>query len=131
MPDSPTALRCAAGIAGRLPHPLSMAVEREAMRRHSRRELLRSSLALAGFSLLSGCEMPGRQAAKVPRIGLLAVGTREGRAFMIEGFLQGLREHGYVDGQNQAARGCADRARRPPGCQPAKNGRRPRCPSGA
>jgi ABC-type uncharacterized transport system substrate-binding protein len=70
------------------------------MRRHSRRELLQGSLALAAFSLLSGCERLGQQAAKVPRIGFLAVGSREGRAFMIEGFLQGLREHGYVEGQN-------------------------------
>ena len=38
--------------------------------------------------------------AKVHRIGFLAVGSREGRAFLIEGFLQGLREHGYVEGQN-------------------------------
>ena len=53
-------------------------------------------MALAGFSLLSGCETPGQQAAKVPRIGFLAVGSCEGRAFLIEGFLQGLREHGYV-----------------------------------
>src|SRR5215470_17635366 len=44
--------------------------------------------------------MPGQRAAKVPRIGFLAVGSREGRAFLIEGFLQGLREHGYVVGQN-------------------------------
>ena len=57
-------------------------------------------MALAGFSLLSGCETPGQQAAKVPRIGFLAVGSCEGRAFLIEGFLQGLREHGYVEGQN-------------------------------
>src|SRR5205823_12708210 len=42
----------------------------------------------------------GQQAAKVPRIGFLAVGSREGRAFMIDGFLQGLRERGYVAGQN-------------------------------
>ncbi len=47
-------------------------------------------------SLLSGCEKP----AKAPRIGFLAVGSREGRAFLINGFLQGLREHGYVEGQN-------------------------------
>ena len=47
------------------------------MRRYSR-QLLHGSLALTGFSLLSGCEMPGRQAAKVPRIGYLAVGSREG-----------------------------------------------------
>ena len=66
------------------------------MRCHSRRRLLQGSLALAGFSLLSGCE----KGPKVPRIGFLAVGSREGRAFLIEGFLQGLREHGYVEGQN-------------------------------
>jgi putative ABC transport system substrate-binding protein len=40
------------------------------------------------------------QVGKTPRIGVLAVGTREGRASLIEGFLQGLREHGYVVGQN-------------------------------
>jgi putative tryptophan/tyrosine transport system substrate-binding protein len=70
------------------------------MRLHSRRQLLQGSLALAGIGILSGCEMPGQKVAKVPRIGFLAVGSREGRAFLIEGFLQGLREHGYVEGQN-------------------------------
>jgi len=75
-------------------------IEREPMRRHSRRRLLQRSLALAGFGLLAGCEMPGQQTAKVPRIGFLAVGSREGRAFLIEGFLGGLREHGYVEGRN-------------------------------
>ena len=47
-------------------------------------------------AFLSGCE----KGPKVRRIGFLAVGSREGRAFLIEGFLQGLREHGYVEGQN-------------------------------
>src|SRR5437867_11058743 len=70
------------------------------MYRHSRRQILQSSLTLAVFSLLSGCERPGQPAAKVHRIGFLAVGSREGRAFLIEGLLQGLREHGYVEGQN-------------------------------
>jgi putative ABC transport system substrate-binding protein len=70
------------------------------MRSHSRRQFLQGSVVLAGFSLLSGREVGGQQAAKVPRIGFLAVGSREGRAFLIEGFLQGLREHGYVEGQN-------------------------------
>ena len=70
------------------------------MRRFSRRQLLQGSLTLAGFSLLTGCEGPGKPAAKVHRIGFLAVGSREGRAFLIEGFLQGLREHGYVEGKN-------------------------------
>jgi putative ABC transport system substrate-binding protein len=44
--------------------------------------------------------LPGQQPAKVPRIGFLAVGSREGRAPLIEGFHQGLREYGYVEGQN-------------------------------
>jgi len=33
-------------------------------------------------------------------VGFLAVGSREGRAFLIDGFRQGLREHGYVEGRN-------------------------------
>jgi putative ABC transport system substrate-binding protein len=70
------------------------------MHRHSRRQILQGTLTLAGFSLLSSCERPGQQAAKVPRIGFLATGPRTGREFMIEGFLQGLREHGYVEGKN-------------------------------
>ena len=70
------------------------------MHRCGRRQLLQGSVALVGFAVLSGCERPGQQAAKVPRIGFLATGPRTGREFMIEGFLQGLREHGYVEGQN-------------------------------
>ncbi len=70
---------------------------------YSRRRFLQGSLALAGLGLLSGCglpPLPGQQAAKVPRIGFLAVGTREGRQFLIDGLLQGLREHGYEEGRN-------------------------------
>ena len=73
------------------------------MRTLNRRQFLRDGLALAGSSLLSGCRMPplpGQPAARVPRIGFLAVGSREGRAFLIEGLLEGLREHGYVEGHN-------------------------------
>lgn len=70
------------------------------MRSLRRRRLLRASVALAGLRLLSGREVAGQQTAKVPRIGFLAVGSREGRAFLIDGFRQGLREHGYVEGQN-------------------------------
>jgi putative ABC transport system substrate-binding protein len=70
------------------------------MRSHKRRQLLQGSAALAGLSLLSGREVTGQETAKVARIGFLAVGSREGRAFLIEGFRQGLREHGYVEGQN-------------------------------
>jgi putative ABC transport system substrate-binding protein len=62
-----------------------------------RRRLLQGSLAVACLSVLLGCD----KRPKAPRIGFLAVGSREGRAFLIEDFLEGgLREHGYVDGQN-------------------------------
>jgi putative ABC transport system substrate-binding protein len=56
-----------------------------------------------GLGLLAGCErlvLPGQRAAKIPRIGFLAVGSREGRAPLVDGFLQGLREYGYVEGRN-------------------------------
>jgi putative tryptophan/tyrosine transport system substrate-binding protein len=70
------------------------------MRRYSRRQLLQGSLSLTGFIILSGCEGPSQQPAKVHRIGFLGTGSREGRTFMIQGLLQGLREHGYVEGKN-------------------------------
>jgi len=75
------------------------------MQRHSRRRFLQAGLALTGIGLLSGCGMPllpGQQPAKVPRIGFLAPGTREGRAPLIEGLLEGLRDLGYVEGQSIA-----------------------------
>ena len=59
------------------------------MRRHSRRRLLQG-LALAGFSLLSGCE----KGPKVPRIGFLAVGSREGRSSILLGSFGTLRSRG-------------------------------------
>jgi putative ABC transport system substrate-binding protein len=71
-----------------------------ATRSHSRRQFLRGSVVLAGFSLYFARDVAGQQTGKAPRIGFLAVGSREGRAFLIEGFLQGLREHGYVEGRN-------------------------------
>jgi putative tryptophan/tyrosine transport system substrate-binding protein len=72
------------------------------MHRSSRRQVLRGSLAVAGLGLLFGCQ-PSRlpwQVEKVPRVGFLAVGSRAGRAPLIEAFLQGLRDPGYVEGQN-------------------------------
>jgi putative ABC transport system substrate-binding protein len=68
----------------------------------NRRQVVQG-VGVVGVGLLAGCgrlPMPGQQAAKVPRIGFLAVGSREGRAPLIEGFHQGLREYGYVEGQN-------------------------------
>jgi putative ABC transport system substrate-binding protein len=62
-------------------------------------------LGAAGLGLLAGCgrwPWQAQQAARVPRIGFLAPGTYEGRAPLIEGLLEGLRELGYTDGQNIA-----------------------------
>jgi putative ABC transport system substrate-binding protein len=70
------------------------------MHRRDRRQILRASLALAALALLPGCDKPGPRSAKVHRIGFLAVGSRAGRGFLIEGLLQGLRERGYVEGKN-------------------------------
>ena len=68
----------------------------------TRRQFVQAA-GIAGLGVLAGCgRLPfqAEQPAKVPRIGFLAVGSREGRAFLIEGLLQGLREYGYAEGQN-------------------------------
>ena len=47
----------------------------------SRRRFVQGSLALAGLGLLAGCGISrpfGQQLAKIPVIGFLAVGSREG-----------------------------------------------------
>jgi putative ABC transport system substrate-binding protein len=64
---------------------------------------MRGSLGLAILGLLSGCGIslwPGQPAARAPRIGLLAVGSREGRAPLIDAFLAGLRDLGYRESQD-------------------------------
>lgn len=57
---------------------------------------------MVSLGLLLGCEAPRLPwlAARVPRIGFLAVGTRESRQHLIDGLLEGLREHGYEEGRN-------------------------------
>jgi putative tryptophan/tyrosine transport system substrate-binding protein len=73
------------------------------MRASSRRGFLRDGLALTGLGLLAGCGQqvfPWKPMTRMPRIGFLATGTREGRAFLVEAFLQGLGEHGYTEGKN-------------------------------
>ncbi len=75
------------------------------MRSRSRRRFLQGSLALAGLGLLSGCEVAwslGRQPPRVPVVGFLSPGPREARARVDAGFLQGLRDLGYVEGQTIA-----------------------------
>src|SRR5439155_24539296 len=66
---------------------------------HSRRQFLHCSLVLAGLGFLAGCGVLGRQAqplGKVARIGVLS--STDGPFW--DALRQGLRELGYVDGQN-------------------------------
>jgi putative ABC transport system substrate-binding protein len=70
----------------------------------SRRQFIMGSGA-AGLGLLAGCgRLPGQPApsSRIPRVGFLGVRAPEsqpGGAFR-EAFLDGLREYGYVEGQN-------------------------------
>jgi putative tryptophan/tyrosine transport system substrate-binding protein len=66
----------------------------------TRRQFLHSALGLAGLGLLTSCGMPPllTQPARVPRIGYLA--RNDWPALRIQGFKEGLREHGYVEGEN-------------------------------
>ena len=71
----------------------------------SRRRFLRGSLALAGLGLVSGCgtlPLPGHQAARLRRIGLLTSGSLTSDVAWVEAFRQGLGELGYVEGQSIA-----------------------------
>jgi putative ABC transport system substrate-binding protein len=70
------------------------------MRPTSRRRFLRGSLALAGLVLLSGCgiQPPAQPPAKVPRVGYLAIA----RTPAVDSFLHGMRDLGYVEGDNVA-----------------------------
>jgi ABC-type uncharacterized transport system substrate-binding protein len=73
------------------------------VRSQSRRRFLQGSLALTGCGLLSACggaALPWPQSAKIPRIGYLTLTNTD--AAEIVAFSEGLRELGYVEGQNIA-----------------------------
>ena len=63
-----------------------------------RRTFVRLGAAAAGLVLVDGCA-PSR---RVPRIGYLSPGPRAVFAERVGAFLQGLKELGYVEGQNIA-----------------------------
>jgi putative ABC transport system substrate-binding protein len=65
---------------------------------HRRRWLLLGGLVLAGLALLAGRALIA-PAPKVPRVGYLSAGTLESAAPSVEAFRQGLRDHGYVEGE--------------------------------
>lgn len=67
-----------------------------------------------GFLFFGVQSIDAQVRAKVPQIGIITTGSSEALAHLLEGFKQGLREHGYVDGQNlrlevRYAEGKADR----------------------
>src|SRR5579884_1583470 len=62
---------------------------------------------VSGLGLLAGCgRLPwqsqgqAQTPAKVPRIGFLSASSPSALTARVEAFRQGLREHGYVDGEN-------------------------------
>jgi putative ABC transport system substrate-binding protein len=78
------------------------------VRRTNRRTFLRNAAGLglfgAGLAVLaSACGvLPPQARAKIPRLGYLSPGPREGRADVVNAFLEGLRDLGYVEGQTIA-----------------------------
>ncbi len=57
-------------------------------------------VALTLFALVAPLTAGAQPAAKVPRIGVLHPGTPAAAPQFVEAFRQGLREQGYVEGQN-------------------------------
>jgi len=69
----------------------------------SRRQLLQGSLTLASVGLLSGCGVVpawSQQPRRVPRLGVLSLGSAADPSASFDAFRQGLSELGYVEGQN-------------------------------
>jgi putative ABC transport system substrate-binding protein len=65
---------------------------------------LESALVLIVMLIVGALVAPltvgAQQAARIPRIGVLHTGTAAAVSQNVEAFKQGLREHGYVEGQN-------------------------------
>jgi len=59
-------------------------------------------VALAVAFAMCGAVAQAQQPTKIPRIGYLAANSLSDNAARIEGFRQGLRELGYVEGKNIA-----------------------------
>jgi hypothetical protein len=59
-----------------------------------------SSIPIAVVLLAVGAIAEAQQPGKIPRIGLLLVSTPSATAHLVEAFRQGLRQRGYVEGQN-------------------------------
>jgi putative ABC transport system substrate-binding protein len=71
-------------------------------RARQRRRLVQGSLGLIGLGLLAGCRIPvgpSAQRSGPYRVGCLESATPPSAGGSLEAFRQGLREHGYVEGQ--------------------------------
>ena len=60
------------------------------------------NFAIALTFVLGGVVAEAQQAKKVPRIGFLVLGSASSETARIQAFRQGLRDHGYVEGQSIA-----------------------------
>src|SRR5262250_551034 len=69
------------------------------MRRPLRKTPL-ASILFAGALLALAVTVEAQQAKKIPRIGYLAIASLSATPERIEAFRQGLRELGYVEGEN-------------------------------
>ena len=73
------------------------------MNRLSRRQFV-TGTSVAGLGLLAGCgRLPGQASTpeKMPRVGIVAAAPAPGPGTLSD-FREGLRDHGYIDGQNIA-----------------------------
>jgi putative ABC transport system substrate-binding protein len=59
-------------------------------------------LALAGLLFALGAPAQAQQPKKVPQVGILLAGALSSSVSQIDAFRQGLRDHGYVEGQTVA-----------------------------
>jgi putative ABC transport system substrate-binding protein len=67
------------------------------------RKKLRAVFGVIAFAILAPIPPAGaQQTGTMPRIGFLGPGTPQTRASCVPGFSEGLREHGWVEGQNIA-----------------------------
>src|SRR4051794_15802761 len=82
-----------------------MAAEHQGLHVSRRRFVQGASMAGLGLGVLAGCGRLPRQEdppSRVYRVGLLSPYTLESTATSLDAFVQGLREQGYVEGQNVA-----------------------------
>jgi putative ABC transport system substrate-binding protein len=72
------------------------------MEKLARRHLLGGGLALAGLGLTAGCDrrLPWQAPPRIPLIGYLGLGGSQPNAPLLAAFREGLRDLGYVEGQN-------------------------------